>query len=98
MTVARTTRTKLKNTLVRAKIPVRARVAVNPVTTAAKARTPAKAKVAAQPMAQKCRRNPSRNRTEAPQPQWVGVEPPDPLFSLGKLLTCQQILSTDSQT
>ena len=39
--------------------------------------------------------NPSSSRTNALQPQWVGVECPGPLFFLEKL-TCQQILSTDS--
>ncbi len=42
--------------------------------------------------------NPSRTRTKVNlNPKWVGVERPDPLFP-GKLLTCQQILSMDSQT
>src|SRR5216684_8927823 len=83
----RTKRTKRKSTHVRAKILARARAAVRPMTTAAKARTLAKARAAAQPMGQKCQMiNPSRSRTKAPQPQWVGVECPDPLFPLGKLL------------
>src|SRR5258708_9536124 len=95
----RRTRTRPKSTHGRVKALAKARLAVRPVTTAAKARTPAKARAAAQPMDQKCQMiNPSRSRTKAPQPQWVGVECPDPLFSLGKLLICQQILSTDSRT
>ena len=84
--------TKRKSTLVRAKTPAKVRVVVSPATTVAKVRTPAKARVVAQPM------DPNRLPiANAPQPQWVGVELPDPFFSR-KILICQQILSMDSQT
>src|SRR5271155_4759963 len=91
------TKTRLKSMLVRGKTPAKARAVVSPVTTGAKAKTTAKARVAARPTdRKKCRTiNPSRSRTNALQPQWVGVECPGPLFFLEKL-TCQQILSTDS--
>src|SRR5215472_9295120 len=70
----RKTRTRLKNTHVRAKILARARAA-------------------ARPMDQKCRMiNPSRSRSKEPQPQRVGVECPDPLCHLGKLLYASKSL------
>src|SRR5271155_236412 len=93
----RRTKTKLKSMHVRGRTPAKARAVASPATTVARARTTAKARVAARPTdRKKCRTiNPTRSRTNALQPQWVGVECPGPLYFLEKL-TCQQILSTDS--
>jgi hypothetical protein len=89
----RTRKTKRKSTLVRAKTPAKARVGAKPVTMVARERTPARARVAAQ------RTGPNLPLTiKVPQPQWVGVVNSRPSFSFRKILTCQQILSMDSQT
>src|SRR5271156_5751445 len=94
----RRTKTNFQSMLVRGRTTVRGRAAA---TRSMLARTIARARVVARPMDRNHQRminprviNPSRSRTNALQPQWVGVECPGPLF-LGKM-TCQQILSTDS--